>query len=55
MQAGGLPQLASRPKDLQEAVVFAAACGGLVATRKGAIDHQPSLEECVKLYDSYTA
>lgn len=45
LEAGGLDRLASDPKALREATVFAAATGALTCTRPGAIASQPSLEE----------
>ncbi|KAG1669402.1 hypothetical protein FOA52_004053 [Chlamydomonas sp. UWO 241] len=49
LAAGGPAALAGDSKALKEAVVFGAACGALTATRKGAIEGQPRLEETAEL------
>lgn len=52
LQAGGLDALMAKPAALKEAAVFASACGALTCTRPGAIEGQPSLEECERLFET---
>jgi sugar/nucleoside kinase (ribokinase family) len=49
LAAGGPAALAADVRTLKEAVVFGAACGALTATRKGAIEGQPGMEESAEL------
>lgn len=51
VEAGSLESLSSNPQKLKEAIVFAAACGALTCTNPGAIRSQPTLEECMKLFE----
>jgi hypothetical protein len=51
-QAGSLEAVAHDKQRLKEAVVFASACGALTTTKKGAIEGQPKIEECIELYET---
>ncbi|GAX78109.1 hypothetical protein CEUSTIGMA_g5551.t1 [Chlamydomonas eustigma] len=51
LRANGLEALRVDAKKLKEAVVFAAACGALTTTKKGAIEGQPNLSEAQGLYE----
>lgn len=55
LQAGSLEAVAHDKQRLKEAVVFASACGALTTTKKGAIEGQPKIEECLELYESSKA
>jgi len=52
LKAGGLEAIASDPRALKEAVVYASAAGALTGTKKGAIEGQPHLKEVEELAET---